>query len=339
MTPSSLDSAPVRILDRLLPPARPEARAAACTTRLWGAQLALGVVVFIAAQTAGLVAGVFLGYLVGEFDTGMTPDQVQAQAVTYSAYPVGFVGGSVVSAVVALVGYWGLMRLVRGVRVSELAGRGSVSELVAGLGTGTLLMALVIGVLAVLGSYRVVTVGWDPGILVGLGAGIMAGFAEEILFRGVLLRLAERWLGTWWALALTSVLFGGVHLTNSEATVVGVVAIMLEAGVLLGACYVVTRRLWLAIGLHVAWNFVQGGVFGSDISGVGTGRGLFEARFTGPDLLTGGAMGIEGSLVTIVACTAAGILMVLVAARRGLVVAPAWKRRRPASGGRPDAGA
>ena len=38
-------------------------------------------------------------------------------------------------------------------------------------------------------------------------------------------------------------------------------AIMLEAGVLLGACFIVTRRLWLAIGVHVAWNFVQGGVF------------------------------------------------------------------------------
>ena len=219
-------SALVRVLDRVLPPALPEARACARTTRLWGAQLALGAVVFVAAQAGGLMAGIVIGHLVGELDTAMTADQVQA--ASYTAYPVGFVGGAVVSAAVALAGYWGLMRLVRGTRVSELAGRGTLSELVVGLGTGTLLMSLVFGVLALLGSYRVVAVGWDPGVLVGLGAGIMAGFAEEILFRGVLLRLAERWLGTWWALTLTSVLFGGVHLTNSEATVIGVVAIMLD---------------------------------------------------------------------------------------------------------------
>ena len=205
-------------------------------------------------------------------------------------------------------------------------GGAALRELLAGLAMGALLMGAVIAVLALLGSYHVVDVGWSTGILVGLQAGIVAGFTEEILVRGVMLRLIEGWLGTWWALAITAMFFGAAHLGNPQATVFGAVAIALEAGILLGACYLLTRRLWLAIGLHAAWNFVQGGIFGSDISGTGSGRGLIEARFTGPDLLTGGAMGIEASVVAVIVCMAAGVAMLLAVRRRGLVVPPCWRR-------------
>lgn len=247
--------------------------------------------------------------------------------------PVGLLVGSFMAASVGLAGYWKLMRLVRGRAVCELAGPGRLRELGAGLGWGTALMAAVFAVLAAAGSYRIVAVGWDGGVLVGLAGGIMAGFAEELLFRGVLMRLLEAWLGSWWALGISAVVFGAVHLGNPGGTMFGAVAIVLEGGILLGACYLVTRRLWLAIGLHAAWNFVQGGIFGSDISGTGSGRGLFEASFSGPDLLTGGSMGVEGSLAAVVICTAAGLAMAVAAHRRGLILPPVWRRRRPHEGG------
>jgi len=216
---------------------------------------------------------------------------------------------------------------VGGRPVIELGGRGAaLREFLVGLAMGALLMCAVIAVLALLGSYQVVEVGWSKGILAGLGAGVFAGFTEEILFRGILLRLIEGWLGTWWALAITSFIFGISHLGNAHATVFGAVAIALEAGILLGACYLLTRRLWMVIGVHIAWNFVQGGIFGSDISGIGSGRGLIEARFTGSDLLTGGSMGIEGSLVAVVLCTTAGLAVLLAVRRRGLIVPPCWRR-------------
>ena len=229
-----------------------------------------------------------------------------------------------------LLGYWLLVRFVGGRPVIELGGRGAaLRELLVGLAMGALLMCAVIAVLTLLGSYHVVDVGWNTGVLAGLQAGILAGFTEEILVRGVMLRLIEGWLGTWWALAITAVFFGVAHLGNPQATVFGAVAIILEAGILLGACYLLTRRLWLAIGVHAAWNFVQGGIFGSDISGTGSGRGLIEARFTGPDLLTGGAMGVEGSIVAVLLCTTAGLAMLLAVYRRGLIVPSCW--RRPAA--------
>ena len=68
-------------------------------------------------------------------------------------------------------------------------------------------------------------------------------------------------------------------------------AIMLEAGVLLGAAYAVTGRLWLPIGLHIGWNFTEGSLFGMSVSGNAIDTGLLHGTLTGPPLLTGGAFG------------------------------------------------
>ncbi|SDN72225.1 hypothetical protein SAMN05216355_11171 [Actinomyces ruminicola] len=301
-------------LDRMLPVVLPQARSAPAAARRWGWQLLTGFLALIVSRVAILVTAVIAAVISGR--------RIEAGRLLEYLFndPVIFLIGSAVSALVAVAGYWTLMRWIRGATVTELAGPGKLHEFMVGMALGTLLMTVVVAVLAVIGCYRVTVLGWDAGILIGAASGLAAGFVEEILFRGVLLRLLEQWLGTGWALALTAVLFGAAHITNPEASAFGAVAIMLEAGILLGACYLVTRRLWLAFGTHVAWNFVQGGIFGSDVSGTGMGRGLFEARFTGPELLTGGDMGIEGSLVAVLVCTAAGVALLLVARRRGLLL-------------------
>ena len=312
---SSVEPLAPRLLDRLVPVSPQWRIPPRKAERLGWLQLLLGILVVLGAQMiVGLLAAATGLVRLGAGGGAVARPDV-AFIVAISAVPL------------TVLGYWLLVRFVGGRPVIELGGRGAaLRELLAGLAMGALLMGAVIAVLALLGSYHVVDVGWSTGILVGLQAGIVAGFTEEILVRGVMLRLIEGWLGTWWALAITAAFFGAAHLGNPQATVFGAVAIALEAGILLGACYLLTRRLWLAIGLHAAWNFVQGGIFGSDISGTGSGRGLIEARFTGPDLLTGGAMGIEGSVVAIIVCLAAGVAMLLAVRRRGLVVPPCWRR-------------
>ena len=315
---SSAEHRTPRLLDRLIPVSPQWRIPPRKAERLGWLQLLLGILVVLGAQMiVGLLAAAAGLVRLGAGGTTAAQPGV-AFIVAISAVPL------------TVLGYWLLVRLIGGRPVIELGGRGAaLRELLVGLAMGALLMCAVIAVLALLGSYHVVDVGWSTGILAGLQAGIVAGFTEEILVRGVMLRLIEGWVGTWWALAITAAFFGAAHLGNPQATVFGAVAIALEAGILLGACYLLTRRLWLAIGVHAAWNFVQGGIFGSDISGTGSGRGLIEARFTGPDLLTGGAMGIEASVVAIIVCTAAGVAMLLAVRRRGLVVPPCW--RRPAA--------
>ena len=133
---------------------------------------------------------------------------------------------------------------------------------------------------------------------------VLAGILEELLFRGYLFRLSSRIVGTWGALIFTSALFGLAHLGNKGATLSSGIAIMLEAGVLLGSAYVVTQRLWFPIGLHIAWNFTEGSVFGMQVSGNSTASGLMRGSLTGSNLLTGGAFGPEASIVAVLVCLA-----------------------------------
>jgi len=204
---------------------------------------------------------------------------------------------------------------------------------ISGLGWGLLLGAglcvLVVGILFAVGSYRVVGVNLSYPIVPALiSTGLVAAVAEEIMFRGVLLRLVEDALGTWAAVAIGALVFGGAHLSNQNASLWGALAIALEAGVLFSALYVVTRSLWWCMGLHFAWNVLQGPVFGSAVSGSGAASGLLKAQFSGPDWLTGGIFGIEASVVSVGLLTALGVWLLWLVHRDGVAVAPRWVRRR-----------
>src|ERR1700710_2322908 len=80
------------------------------------------------------------------------------------------------------------------------------------------------------------------------------------------------------------------------------------------------------MGLHAAWNFTQGWIFGLPVSGGHGGTGLLDGRLTGSDLLTGGAFGLEASLPAVVVATTAGVAILAVAIRKGRLVRPMWSR-------------
>jgi membrane protease YdiL (CAAX protease family) len=224
-----------------------------------------------------------------------------------------------------LLAYAGIVRLFERRPVTELEPRWALSELPLGLLGGALLFATTVGILSLLGFYRVVSVNPWTVILPALAANIATGVIEELWFRGLLFRLVEEWLNTWWALALSALVFGLLHLLTPHATLWAGLAIALEAGILLAATYVLTRRLWLAIGVHIAWNFAQGGIFGVAVSGA-TASGLLNSTLTGPELLSGGAYGAEASILTVVLSLAvSGVLLY-----RGFVAGRylAWRKER-----------
>lgn len=216
---------------------------------------------------------------------------------------------------------------------SEKAGR----DLALGLGGGALLFSLVTAVAALAGVYDIVGVGSARSILYALVMiGIVPAALEEILFRGILFRHLEDFGGSWFALAVTSALFGVAHIFNPNATAFSSFAIAVEAGVLLGGAYMLTRSLWAPIGFHAAWNFTQGQVFDVPVSGI-DGTGLVEARLSGPELLSGGTFGLEASVIALVVATGAGLWLVVRAVRAGHVVRPWWVRRRLARAGSQEA--
>lgn len=212
-------------------------------------------------------------------------------------------------------------------RQQEFTAPGWAAELGLGLLAGLALFSAVVSVIWAGGGYAVV--GTNPASVLYpvIGISILSGVIEEIMLRGLFFRLVEAWLGSWAGLVLSALLFGAMHLGNRNATPLAAAAIALEAGVMLAALFMVTRRLWAVIGLHAAWNFAQGGIFGIAVSGNAT-DGLLVAKITGPEWLTGGAFGAESSLPAVVICTLFGIGVLMRARRLGRFVPPIWVRRR-----------
>lgn len=210
--------------------------------------------------------------------------------------------------------------------VSELSLPGMGRELGIGLLIGAGLYSVCELILMALGIYRITGLNsWSimvPAIAMALSSGVF----EELLFRGVLFRSVETWLGSWAALVVSSLAFGLIHLINPEATLEGALFIAVEAGILLGAAYMLTRRLWLSMGFHVAWNYTQSAIFSSIVSGNEAAQGLFRSTVKGPDFLTGGNFGVESSVLSLILCTSTGIVMVVMAVKRGKIVPPIWKR-------------
>src|SRR5665647_496566 len=164
-------------------------------------------------------------------------------------------------AIPTLAAYLFLVRGIERRRPAELAWRRLLPHGLAGFAMGSLLISAVVGVLWLLDSYHVVGTNpqapWATSLLVG---GLASAIAEELAFRGVLFRVTEEGWGTWFALALSALVFGILHTANYAATAWSSMAIAIEAGLLLGLVYHVWRSLPLCMGVHLGWNFMQGTV-------------------------------------------------------------------------------
>ena len=132
--------------------------------------------------------------------------------------------------------------------------------------------------------------------------------SEEALFRGYLFQTLSRANLAWLAIAVTSLFFASAHLNNQNAGYVSTLNTAL-AGIWFGIAYLKTRALWFPIGLHLAWNWVQGAVLGIPVSGITrlTTAPLFEVSDFGSQQITGGSYGIEGGI----ACTIALVISML----------------------------
>jgi membrane protease YdiL (CAAX protease family) len=131
---------------------------------------------------------------------------------------------------------------------------------------------------------------------------LLAASLEEIVFRGYLFQRLLDSIGPLGAMLVLSALFGAAHLQNPSATALSTANTLL-AGILLAVAYLKTRGLWLPIALHWSWNLFLGPVFSLPISGMKLGPTMFLARVSGPEWLTGGEYGLEGSVVLTVVCT------------------------------------
>jgi membrane protease YdiL (CAAX protease family) len=123
-----------------------------------------------------------------------------------------------------------------------------------------------------------------------------AAAKEEIIFRGYAFQQLAEAITPTGAVVLMSLLFGLVHLANPHRTWVSTLNTAL-VGLPLSIAYLRTKALWMPIGIHFIWNFLQGFFLGLPVSGMMMTGGVLSAHVTGPEFLTGGAYGPEGGVI------------------------------------------
>jgi membrane protease YdiL (CAAX protease family) len=230
-----------------------------------------------------------------------------------------------VPALVAL--YWLVIARLGDPRRNDFEDPNWARHLLLGLVGGTVIFSVAVAIAGALGIYKIVGFGTFDGLLAAIIVPtIGAAVTEEMLFRGILFRWLEQFGGSWLALVVTSALFGASHLMNPHSSWIAAGGIALEAGVMLGAAYMLTRSLWLPMGIHAAWNFTQGEVYDIPVSGTKV-EGILDARLQGDPLLTGFGFGLEASIIAIVVATLFGLWLLARAIRQGQLMKPSWVRR------------
>jgi membrane protease YdiL (CAAX protease family) len=213
--------------------------------------------------------------------------------------------GAVPLLVGTLIGGWAMLRLDgRGPGALGFYLAPSVwKEALMGMGLGVIVAGFVVVAMVGFGALR-----WYPEAGSALeyfqegGASLwfftIPAAGEEALMRGYLFQaLAEAWGGAW-ALWITSFLFGILHLGNPNTSWIGL-ANILVAGLFLGIVYLKTASLWWATGAHLGWNWAHGFLADLPVSGwelVDTP--LLEPLTRGPEWLSGGSFGPEGSILS-----------------------------------------
>lgn len=220
------------------------------------------------------------------------------------------------------------VRIVERRSAFEVGIRRAGVTVLGGVALGVLLVIITTIPIVIGGSYQIL--GINPASLLVHAVFVFAMLAlfEELIFRGIMLRLVEELTGTWTSIAIVAVVFGAAHLQHEGSSPLSALAIAVQ-DIVLSAAFVLTRRIWLSWGIHWGWNFAQDGVLGMPNSSVDELPSWLSSEVSGPTWLTGGSFGIELSVVGIAVSVAAGIVLAKMAVGRGLVVQPLWRRRRP----------
>lgn len=243
-----------------------------------------------------------------------------------TASPSLAIAVTIAMATVTMAIYVGFTLFVERRPARDLSLPGMGREWAIGAVVGAGLYALCVAILIALGMYRIEGLNPWSYVVPAVAMALSSGIFEELLFRGVLFRSVEDLFGSWISLVVSSALFGVVHLANPQATLVGALYISIEAGLLLAAAYMLTRRLWLGIGFHMAWNYTQSAIFSGIVSGNVAAPGLIRSNIKGPTVLTGGNFGLESSIIAFLLCTTTGVVLLVLAHRRGTIVSPIWSR-------------
>lgn len=149
-----------------------------------------------------------------------------------------------------------------------------------------------------------------PYILIMFTGWVVQGASEEFLVRGLVMKFLSTKINMFLSVILSSVIFAALHLGNNAVGILALINITLF-GIVMGLYVIKTNDLWGPCGVHTAWNFMQGNIFGFDVSGINVYTGtLIDLKPVGNSYINGEAFGPEGGIMcTIVLLIVIAVLM------------------------------
>jgi membrane protease YdiL (CAAX protease family) len=250
-------------------------------------------------------------YIIANLFLTVFAHNLTGSAKAFFASPAGFIAGSLLALMIATGLGWLCGSLLEGLPPKALGwvfNRTWLKDYLWGLLLGILTITLAVGLAMPTGGISFIRNATSDtnAILLTIFSSFIVFFVaaafEEALFRGYILQTFVRADLAFFAILLTSLPFALVHLNNPNATWFSTINTAL-AGIWFGLAYLKTRSLWLAFGLHLAWNWFQGAIYGINVSGISqiAPDPLLRAVDQGPTWLTGGHYGIEGGLTCTIA--------------------------------------
>lgn len=252
------------------------------------------------------------------------------ESINLSKEMVNLIAG-IISSIIAIIAYTVLYRYYEKREVTELSTTKLGANIFLGLFIGILLQSLTILFIYFKGGYEIVSINKFVYVIPALTMAFTSAIFEEILLRGIIFRIIEEKLGSYIALIISALIFGGLHLANPNGSLIVSLGLAIQAGILLGASYMYSRSLWLPIALHFAWNFMQSGIYGATVSGNKTDKSLITPEISGENWFTGGEFGPEGSIQATIFCLIAAIVLLYLCHRKNRIISPYWKEKRKAN--------
>ena len=222
-----------------------------------------------------------------------------------------------VSVIVLLLGYYGLFRLYDKRKITELSIKYLPKEMFGGFALGFLTISLSISILYFLDYYQFLSITTARYSLRLFGLLMVAALIEDLFFRGIIIRECENWLGTNITLII-GMLLETDHLFNPNANIFSVFFILVW-GFTMAMFFVYTKRIWLPFFFHLGWNFAQP-FYGSNLTGLDDMGSVIQSKLKGPEIFTGGAVGVEGSIFTAVFLLLIGIVLYVLARKEGKII-------------------
>lgn len=221
------------------------------------------------------------------------------------------------SILVLLGSYFFLFRLYDKRKITELSLKYLPKEMFGGFLFGFLTISLSVFILYLLGYYQVISITTTNYPVKLFTTLLVAALIEDLLHRGLIVREMENWLGTHVAIVIGMVV-ELQHVFNPHSNLLSLFLYLIW-GFTMAMMFIYTKRIWLPYFFHIGWNFAQP-FYGSNLTGLDDMGSIIQSSFNGPELLTGGAVGIEDSIFTALFLLFIGITLYYLAKKEGKIV-------------------